>query len=119
MKRGLLHHLRGATRQIGITPKAGDPSKADCGLLVISPQVRASAEGDGLALLAIDSGLLFTCNRTGSQVWRGLEARRTPAAIAAEISRELGLPEDRAGACVAGFVGELRRLGLLLPAERS
>jgi hypothetical protein len=87
--------------------------------VIISQRVKTSAHADGLVLLAIDSGELFTCNRTGGRIWRDLADRRPPATIASDLTREYGLPAERVRTSVADFVGELLRAGLAMPDRRN
>lgn len=111
MKLRLFRRLQALTKQWRSGAVAADAVRTES--LAISRHVRASSDGDQLALLAVDSGLVFTCNRTGGRVWQELAARRPPSLIAADISREYGLPEESVHACIDEFVGELRRLGLV------
>jgi hypothetical protein len=108
MKHRVLQYIRRTVpypRRRGIS----HPSNA----LSTGCHVRSSSTDSGLVLLAINTGLLFTCNHTGRQVWEGLAAGQSPVIIAANLSREYGLSKDWMHACVGQFVGELLRLGLV------
>lgn len=81
--------------------------------LSVSPQVRVSSHTGGLVLLEISRGLVFTCNHTGRLVWEGLVARTPPAAIAAGLGREYGMPVEQAQDQVFEFIAALCRNRLL------
>src|SRR5260370_27825770 len=81
--------------------------------LRVSPHVRASVHDDGLALLHIQRGQVFLCNRTGSRIWQGLSEGREPEDVADEISRHYGVRRQVARQHAGSFVGELERRGLI------
>jgi hypothetical protein len=81
--------------------------------LRISPFVRASAHDDGLALLHIQRGQIFVCNRTASRIWQGLFEGRKPEDVADEISRHYGVQPEIARRHTFSFVDELERRGLI------
>jgi len=91
-----------------------NPGNAARGCLAVSPHVRISSEGDGMTLLDVARGMVFTCNRTGRLIWQGLTSGQSLASIATGLSREYGLPEDQAAQDVTAFVSELRAGGLLV-----
>ena len=79
----------------------------------ISPLVRASSHDKGLTLLNIQSGKVFLCNRTGSNIWRGLVEGSRPEDVAQQISRQFDVDLDLARQHTFSFVGELERRGLI------
>jgi hypothetical protein len=79
----------------------------------ISPLVRASSHNDGLALLHIERGQVFLCNRTASRIWEGLSAGRLPEEVAAEMSERYGIRRELAREHTFSFVRELESRGLL------
>lgn len=81
--------------------------------LCVSPFVRVSVHDDGLALLHIQSGKVFLCNRIGSRIWQGLSVGCTPEDVADQISRQYGVGRDIAEKDTFSFVGELERRGLM------
>ena len=83
------------------------------GSLAVSPNVRISLESDGMTLLDVARGMVFTCNRTGRLIWEGLTSEQSLASIAVGLGREYGLPDYQAAQDVAAFVSELRADGLL------
>jgi len=81
--------------------------------VAISPEVRASAHEDGLALLHIQTGRVFLCNRIGSRIWQSLAKGLSADAIAEQISRECGVTRDLVARHTAEFLFELERRGLV------
>jgi hypothetical protein len=75
--------------------------------------VTTSAHDDGVVLLHTVDGRLFSANRTGACVWRGLEARLPVDAMAAELNREYGIPSDVAREHVMQFLMQLERHRLI------
>jgi hypothetical protein len=78
----------------------------------LNPGASASIHDDGLAVLHVPSGRIFTSNQTGARVWRCLELQLPLDAIAAEISRDYGIDQAAAREDVARFLTELERNGL-------
>ena len=95
----------GPAQQAGL--KIGDR------ILAISPEVRASAHEDGLALLHIQTGRVFLCNRTGSRIWQSVADGLSLDAISEQISRECGVTRDLVVQHTAEFLFELERRGLV------
>lgn len=69
--------------------------------------VRSIANGEGLVLLDVGKGLLYTGNATAGQMWREISSGKSPAAIAVEISREYGIPLTTAEEHCAAFLEAL------------
>jgi hypothetical protein len=80
--------------------------------------VRASEHSNGLVILHKRKGLVFRANRTGARIWRGLAEGKAPAAIASDLTGELGEPIANTLPHVADFVNVLRSEGLILAADR-
>ena len=53
-----------------------------------SPEAVASFHDDGMVILHTGKGSLFTANRTGARIWRGIEQQQSLEAIANGISDE-------------------------------
>jgi len=81
--------------------------------LAISSEVRASAHEDGLALLHIQTGRVFLCNRTGSRIWQSIAKGLSANDISEQISRECGVARDLVAQHTAAFLFELERRGLV------
>jgi hypothetical protein len=105
-------------RLLSAKPEDGEALDMSSPMLV-SQRVTASRHGDGLVLLAIDSGEVFACNGTGGRIWSELVECRAPAAIAADLGREYHLPGELVLPRVAAFVGELLRLRLVSFGRKS
>jgi hypothetical protein len=75
--------------------------------------VKVSTHDGGLTLFNTRTGLIFTSNRTGSQLWRSLERHTSLETIASEISREYRLDHATALEHAVRFVDELRQSGLV------
>jgi hypothetical protein len=84
----------------------GDP-------IVISSDARVSLDQNGAVFLNARNGIVFTSNCIGAQIWQGLLDREGVEAIAARISREVGMPHDLVRRDTAEFVGELETQGFL------
>ncbi len=72
----------------------------------------ASIHDDGLVILHVPSGRIFTSNRTGARVWQGLEQQLPLEAIATGISHDYGIDRVTAREHAARFLAELERNGL-------
>jgi len=78
----------------------------------LNPGATASIHEDGLVILHVPSGRIFTSNQTGARVWQCLEQQLPLEAIAAEISRDFGIDLATAREDAAHFLAELERNGL-------
>ncbi len=76
----------------------------------------ASIHDDGLVVLHIPSGRIFTSNQTGARIWESLKQELPLEAIAAEISLDYGIDRATARNDAARFLADLERNGL---AERG
>jgi Coenzyme PQQ synthesis protein D (PqqD) len=81
--------------------------------LCIAGHVRASISGDGLVLLDIGGGLVFSANPVGARIWQLLEHRLPLDRIAHQIATEYLVPLDRASRDVEAFVTALSARGLV------
>lgn len=85
--------------------------------LRIAPGVRVSESQQGLTLLHIRSGRVFSCNGTGLRIWRDLTSGMSVEAIAAGLSGSYSLPPGRAHADTAAFLSALEEQGLVMRAQ--
>ena len=90
-------------------PKNSRPSKG----------VTAAIHADGAVLFDTAGGCLFSLNRTGASIWRGLEIGHTIETIAGEISRSHGISFIIALEHTQRFIGELAQQALVTPRELS
>lgn len=77
----------------------------------LPPTLRASANEDGLVVMNVETGLIYSSNIVGSQIWRLLEAGRTEAEIAAHLADTYGQPAAAMAADVREFIDRLTALG--------
>ena len=82
-----------------------------------SPTVRASTSDDGLVLLDLEGGLVLSANPVGGRIWTLIEQQHTPAQIAARLTAEYAISEERALGDVLAFVDALRARNLVVDAE--
>jgi hypothetical protein len=80
--------------------------------------VHETIEGESI-VINMDTGVYYSLEGTGSQIWRALAAGCAPDTIAGWLrNRYEGIPE-RIEAAVSTLVEELRREGLLQEAHES
>jgi hypothetical protein len=78
-----------------------------------------SVHDDGLVILDLRSGRVFTSNPTGVRIWRCIERELPLNAIADEVSGEYRIDRATAYRDVAGFLNELERNQLIEPVSRQ
>jgi hypothetical protein len=81
--------------------------------------IAASVHDNGVVFLHLARGYLFASNRVGAAMWQGLEQRIAPSKIAAQVSREYGIPYEVAYEHLQEFIADLARNQLLEPGRRS
>jgi hypothetical protein len=77
----------------------------------LPPTLRASANEDGLVVMNIETGLIYTSNIVGSQIWRLIEDGKTEAEIAAHLAKTYRQSPAAMAADVREFVERLTTLG--------
>ena len=82
-----------------------------------TPVVRVSIHDSGAVFFHLQTGRLFAANITGARIWKGLARNQDVASIAADLSREHGIPYETAHAHTAQFLDELARRDLLQGVE--
>lgn len=80
----------------------------------VAAHVRANATADGVIVLDIASGRVFSANAIGAHIWRRLADGWTEMDVAREIARESGADEAVVRQDVAAFVAQLTGHGFLL-----
>jgi hypothetical protein len=78
-----------------------------------APGVIASFHNEGVVLFHTSDGRLFSANRVGACIWRGLQRSLTTDAIVSEISREYRMPEPIIREHTARFLLGLERQRLI------
>jgi hypothetical protein len=79
---------------------------------VAAPALRVSANDDGLVLLNVETGQIYTSNAVGSEIWRLLDEGRGEDEIAMQLANTYGRPASAIAEDVREFVGGLRTLGV-------
>lgn len=79
----------------------------------VNPEAVASIHDDGVVILHTGKGRLFSSNGTGARIWRGVERRLSPEAIAGEISGEYNIAGATAREHTVRFLAELERHTLI------
>jgi hypothetical protein len=87
---------------------------AAANLFHVANDVRSTVSENGLVLLHIGSGLVFTANQTGARIWSEITQGACPATVGRGLSREYGAPIEQTTRDVAQFVSELVARGLLV-----
>lgn len=83
------------------------------GAYALSPEGRATIDQNGAAFLHIRRGVVFASNHIGARIWQGLAGRRSPEQIAAELSREFGVPQEQVARDTAEFIADLVAQGFV------
>jgi hypothetical protein len=73
----------------------------------VNSDVTASIHDNGIVILDIRSGRLYTCNQTGAHIWHGIEQQLPPGAIAKEISEEYQIAHSTSHENVVSFLADL------------
>jgi hypothetical protein len=79
----------------------------------LSPEAAASFHDEGVVILHTGKGTLFTANRTGARIWRGIEQQLSLEAIANGISDEYQIAPRTAREHTICFLAELARQTLI------
>jgi hypothetical protein len=87
------------------------------GLLMFhaAPDVKASVHPDGVVLIHLGTGTVFSSNRVGAIIWQGATERRSLDEVAASISGEFDIPRQTVQQDAAEFLAQLEAEGLLVP----
>jgi hypothetical protein len=79
------------------------------GSISVAADVTASLHGDGVVFLHAVEGRLFSANRVGADIWRGVARGLDVEAIAREIAHGYGIAYDTALTDSERFLAELER----------
>lgn len=79
----------------------------------VNPEAAASFHDDGVVILHTSKGTLFTANRTGARIWRGIEQQLSLEVIANGISDEYQIAPRTAREHTICFLAELERQSLI------
>ena len=82
-------------------------------IFAVNPEAAASFHDYGIVILHTGKGTLFTANRTGARIWRGIEQQLSLEAIANGISDEYQVAPRTAREHTICFLAELERQTLI------
>ena len=72
-------------------------------------EAAASFNDEGIVILHTGKGRLFKSNRTGAQIWRGIEQQLPVEVVVQQLSGEYQIPLNSAREHTAGFLAQLQR----------
>jgi len=76
-------------------------------------EVKTSVHEEGLVLMDVGRGRVFTANLVGARIWRGVAEGASVESVAETISCEFRVSKQQAMADTVAFLGQLKRAGLL------
>jgi hypothetical protein len=79
----------------------------------VNPEASASFHDDGIVILHLGSGRLFTSNKTGASIWRRVEQEMPLEAITQEISNEYQIASSTSRDHVVHFLSTLEQHTLI------
>ena len=85
----------------------------------LSPEATASAHDDGIVILHTGKGRVFSSNKSGALIWRGIEQRRSLDGIVDEMSREFQIAGTTARVHTLNFLAALEQQTLIEPEVAS
>jgi len=81
----------------------------------VAPDVKASQHPDGVVLIHHGRGTVFSANRVGAMIWKGVAEHRSIDNVAESISGEFHIPAQTVRQDAAVFLAQLQAEGLLVP----
>ena len=79
----------------------------------LRPEATASTHDDGIVILHTGKGRVFSSNKIGALIWRGIEQRRSLDGIVKEISGEFQIAATTARAHAIKFLAALEQQSLI------
>jgi Coenzyme PQQ synthesis protein D (PqqD) len=95
----------------GVVSRKSNPSHLG---FRISPDVKASLHADGVVLINLRRGTVFSANRVGAMIWRATAERLSFDCVTESISRDFHVPAETAREDAANFLTQLASEGLLI-----
>jgi hypothetical protein len=80
----------------------------------VAPDVKASMHSEGLVLIHLGRGTVFSANRAGAMIWNGAAERWSLDRVAATISAEFQISPEAAQQDATKFLAQLAAEGLLV-----
>lgn len=81
----------------------------------VAPDVKVSQHSDGVVLIHLGRGTVFSANRVGAMIWDGAAKRWSIEKVAASISGEFHIAPQTVQRDAAEFLAQLQAEGLLVP----
>lgn len=81
-----------------------------------APHVTASLHSEGVVLIHLGRGTVFSANRVGALIWNAVADRWSLDRVVETISSEFHIPAQAAREDAAEFLAQLAAEGLLVPA---
>jgi hypothetical protein len=79
----------------------------------VSPEAAASTHDDGIVILHLGMGRIFSSNQAGALIWRGVEQRRSFDGIVEDISSAFQITGTTARAHTLNFLAALEQQALI------
>ena len=79
----------------------------------VNPEATASLHDDGIVILDTFKGRVFSSNKTGALIWRGIEQRQSFDGIVAEISGHFQIAVATARVHALNFLAVLEQHSLV------
>ena len=79
----------------------------------VSPEATASTHDDGIVILHTGKGRVFSANKTGALIWRGIEQRQSLDGIVDDISGEFRIAGPTARVHALNFLAALEQQALI------
>src|SRR5262249_43088805 len=73
-----------------------------------APDVKASVHADGVILIQLKTGTVFSANRAGAMIWNGATQRWSLDRVAHSISEMFGIPAQRVRDDTVEFLAQLQ-----------
>jgi len=80
----------------------------------VNSEAAASLHDDGIVILHTGRGCLFSANRIGARIWRGIEQQMPLETIAEQISSEYQIDLTSAREHTDHFLAQLQKQKLIL-----
>jgi hypothetical protein len=98
--------------------KESGVSKEDGARFRVSPDVKASEHAEGVVLIHLVKGTVFSTNCVGAMIWNGAVERRSVQQVAAAISNRFHLPPQDVEQDTEEFLAQLAAEGLVVAEGR-
>jgi len=79
-----------------------------------SPRIASRIIGGEAVIVHPSKGFVYALNKTGSQVWKAMDGKRTVADIVGRIVKEYDVVEGEARKDVSGFLNALKRREIII-----